>query len=465
MARLPLARSASLRLTLAIAGTILLLALLAMAVLYGRAEQALARQESELLKADIDSFAELYDQRRIPALRQAIEDRASVTPQGQALYLLQNRRGETLAGNLTDWPEDVPAMAGGVSDNAPRVFALPEGAAEYNGVARVLPGGFPLLVARSTTLTEETLADMRRTILWVGLGLVALAALTGGFVSRMVLRRIDRVNALADRVAEGDLAARLPGDRSPDEFGALEAHVHAMLDRIQNLNAATNRLSDAIAHELRTPLNRIQQKIGKLDGQPELVEEIRGEMKGTIRIFDALLDISGALAAQGQKPGLVPVDLSALAGEVYDLYDAVAEDKGIQCAIEVARPGIMILGDRSLLAQLVSNLLENAIKFCHPGDTITLSLNDGLGGRHVLEVSDTGPGVPEEIRDDLFQTFVRAERDRDKAGHGLGLALVQAIAARHGAKVDLPRKDRGFALTVAFPVLDVEASHRTDAGG
>ena len=455
MRRLRLARSASLRLTLAIAGTILLLALLAMAVLYGRAEQALARQEAALLKADIDSFAELYDQRRIPALRQAIDDRASVTPQGQALYLLQNRRGETLAGNIADWPEDLPAMAGGVTEAAPRVFALPDGTEEYNGVARVLPGGFPLLVARSTTLAQETLADMRRTILWVGLGLVALAALTGGFVSRMVLRRIDRVNALADRVAEGDLAARLPGQRSPDEFGALETHVHAMLDRIQNLNAATNRLSDAIAHELRTPLNRIQQKIGKLEGQPDLVEEIRGEMKGTIRIFDALLDISGALAAQGQKPGLVPVDLSALAEEVFELYDAVAEDKGITCALGVEEPGMMILGDRSLLAQLMSNLLENAIKFCNPSDTITLSLIEGNGGRHILEVSDTGPGVPEDIRNDLFETFVRAERDRDKAGHGLGLALVKAIAARHGAKVDLPRRDRGFALAVAFPVLDV----------
>ena len=455
MRRLRLARSASLRLTLAIAGTILLLALLAMAVLYGRAEQALARQEAALLKADIDSFAELYDQRRIPALRQAIDDRASVTPQGQALYLLQNRRGETLAGNIADWPEDLPAMAGGVTEAAPRVFALPDGTEEYNGVARVLPGGFPLLVARSTTLAQETLADMRRTILWVGLGLVALAALTGGFVSRMVLRRIDRVNALADRVAEGDLAARLPGQRSPDEFGALETHVHAMLDRIQNLNAATNRLSDAIAHELRTPLNRIQQKIGKLEGQPDLVEEIRGEMKGTIRIFDALLDISGALAAQGQKPGLVPVDLSALAEEVFELYDAVAEDKGITCALGVEEPGMMILGDRSLLAQLMSNLLENAIKFCNPGGTITLSLIEGNGGRHILEVSDTGPGVPEDIRNDLFETFVRAERDRDKAGHGLGLALVKAIAARHGAKVDLPRRDRGFALAVAFPVLDV----------
>ncbi|WP_417523500.1 ATP-binding protein [Marinovum sp.] len=451
-----LARSASLRLTLAIASLILLMALLAMAVQYRTAAQALDRQQRELLQSDIDSFAELYDQRRIPALRQAIEDRAAQTPQGQALYLLQDREGRTLAGNLSDWPEDLPAMAGGVTEAAPRQFTLPPGEAAYNGIARVLPGGFPLLVARADTLTADTLAEMRGTLLWMTLALLGMAALTGGFVSRLVLRRIDRVNALADRVAAGDLAARLPGARSPDEFGALEEHVHAMLDRIQNLNAATNRLSDAIAHELRTPLNRIAQKLDQLEGQPELVGEIRAELRGTIRIFDALLDISGALAEQGQRPGLAPLDLSQVAQEVFELYEPVAEEAGLACRI-AAEPGLHILGDRSLLAQLIANLLDNAIKFCAPGDTLTLSLT-AAETRHVLEVSDTGPGVPEDIRADLFEQFTRAERDRDKAGHGLGLALVQAIAARHGARLDLPQRSKGFAIAIAFPKLDAELS-------
>jgi len=119
MRRVPLARSASLRLTLAIAGLILFMAVMAMAVQYRTAAQALERQQADLLQSDIDSFAELYDQRRIPALRQAIAERAAQTPQGRALYLLQDRNGRTLAGNLPDWPEDLPAMAGGVTEAAP----------------------------------------------------------------------------------------------------------------------------------------------------------------------------------------------------------------------------------------------------------------------------------------------------------------------------------------------------------
>ncbi|WP_323766244.1 HAMP domain-containing sensor histidine kinase [Marinovum sp.] len=458
MRRVPLARSASLRLSLAIAGLILFVALLAMAVQYRTAAGALARQQTELLQADFDRIAELHDQRRTPALRQAQgapggEALGAAMP-GELLYLLQDGAGQTLAGNLADWPEALPPPEAG--EAAPRVFALSADDGRYTGIARVLPGGFPLLVARADPVTGDTLAEMRGTIAWMALALLAMAALTGGFVSRLVLRRIDRVNALADRVAAGDLSARLPGVRSADEFGALEDHVHAMLDRIQNLNAATNRLSDSIAHELRTPLNRIAQKLDRLEGQPALVGEIRGELRGTIRIFDALLDISGALAEQGQRPGLAPLDLSRMAGEVFDLYEPVAEEAGLQCRCEV-EAGLHILGDRSLLAQLISNLLDNAIKFCTPGDTITLRLTR-QGARHLLEVSDTGPGVPEDIRADLFERFTRAERDRDKAGHGLGLALVQAIAARHGAKLDLPPRPKGFAIAIAFPKLDAELS-------
>ena len=120
--------------------------------------------------------------------------------------------------------------------------------------------------------------------------------------------RIGRVNALADRVAAGDLAARLPGPPTPDEFGLLETHVHAMLDRIAALNRATHRLSDSIAHELRTPLTRLSQKLARMDG----TDALRGDLQDAVRVFDALLDISRAEADQGHGGGLIPVDLSAL---------------------------------------------------------------------------------------------------------------------------------------------------------
>ncbi len=442
-----------LRLTLAVAGGIILLSLGAMALQYRSTQKALAAQDRATLAADVAAFAAFYDQRRIIALREAIAFRAATTPPDQALFLLQGKAGEPLAGNIETWPGDLPALVGGLSMDGARSFQ--HAAQPYLGVARMLPGGFPLLVARGQGQSQAVLDALARNILWVGLALCLVALLAGLGVARVVIGRIDHLNALADRVAAGDLGARLPGPRSDDEFGRLERHVHQMLDRIQNLNRATHRLSDAIAHELRTPLNRILQKLDRAPVDSEdrtaLRDEVRAEMRGAIRIFDSLLDISGAEAASGQAPGLVPVDLSQLVEEVGELYEPLAEDGGLTYRIEVA-PDLWVLGDRNLIAQCLSNLLDNAIKFCGPGDAITTTLAQE-GERHLMEVRDTGPGLPDDIDGLAFERFTRGERDRAVAGHGLGLALVQAIATRHGARLTRPKVQKGFAISIAWPKM------------
>ena len=435
--------SAALRLTLAVAAGIITLSLVALWVQYRTVERELTTQQRAVLAGDVDAFAALYDQRRIIALREAIEFRAATTSPDRALFLLQGKAGEVLAGNISAWPIDLPAQAGGVSMEGTRVFRHDQ--QSYLGVARMLPGGFPLLIAQAQTEVDAVLAALRRNIVIVGAALCLFGLVAGFAVSRIVIGRIDRLNRLADQVAAGDLGARLPGPRSRDEFGRLERHVHQMLDRIQNLNRATHRLSDAIAHELRTPLNRILQKLDRSPG----ADTVRAEMRDAIRIFDSLLDISGAEAASGSAPGLVPVNLSELVEEVGELYEPLAEDKGIVYVV-TAPPALWVLGDRNLIAQLVSNLLDNAIKFCATGNNITTSLTIE-GDRHVLVVRDTGPGLPDDIGDLAFERFVRAERDRGVAGHGLGLALVQAIATRHGARLTRPKVQKGFAISIAWP--------------
>jgi signal transduction histidine kinase len=434
---------ATLRLTLAVAAGIIVISLAAMVAQYRLTRATLEARQLALLQADLDAFAALYEQRRIPALRQALDYRAASTDPAEALFLLQDKARAPLAGNGATWPEAVPMPPEAADFSTAGLVRFTAQGTAYEGVARVLPGGFPLLVARGTGEVDATLAALRRMILLVALGL-AVAALVAGFLTaRLVLGRIDRLNRLADQVAAGDLAARLPGPRSADEFGALETHVHAMLDRIQALNRATHRLSDSIAHELRTPLNRILQR---LTGDDDATEAIRAEVRGTIRIFDSLLDISAAEASSGSSAGVVPVDLSAVAAEVFELYEPVAEDKGLTAEARV-EPGLWVLGDRNLIAQIASNLLDNAIKFTPAGGTVTLTLAGSE--RAVLTVADTGPGLPEGTA--MFERFARGERDRGVRGHGLGLALVQAIATRHGARVSLPPVDRGLAVAVSFP--------------
>ncbi len=450
----------TLRLAAVMAVAIAALSMLAMGLQYRLVEARMMEASRALLTADLDGFAALYEQRRIIALRQAIEYRAAAHSGGEMLLLL-DRNGVVLAGTETDWPAGLaPASLAPASLAADGDGFAVAGAAEFRqgdqrwlAVVRTLPGGFPLLVARSLAPVDATLAKLRRGMAALGVALLVAGAVVGALAARSVMGRIGRVNALADRVAAGDLAARLPGLRSHDEFGLLEIHVHAMLDRIENLNRATHRLSDTIAHELRTPLNRMMQKLARIEGQPELADELKGEMRAAIRVFDSLLDISRAEADQGSGGGLVPVDLSAVATEVWELYEPLAEDKGLICQLTLP-PGLRVLGDRNLIAQMLSNLLDNAIKYCAAGDGLALSLAE-TPDYHLLRVADTGPGLPDELKTAAFDRFMRADRDKDRGikGHGLGLALVRAIAARHGAKLALPVVEKGFVLEIGWPKL------------
>lgn len=435
------------RLAAAMAAAVAVLAMLAMGLQYRLVADRLMQAQRALLTADLDGFATLYDQRRIIALRQAIDLRADSG--ADEMLLLMDRQGGVLAGTLDGWPEGL--AVGGEEFTVDPAQEVARDGSRWLVVARELPGGFPLLVGRSLQPVDDTLAALRGGMLGLLAGVLVAAAATGWLAAAWVMGRIGRVNALADRVASGNLSARLPGARSPDEFGLLETHVHAMLDRIESLNRATHHLSDTIAHELRTPLNRMLQRLGRIEGNDAAVEALKSEMRDTVRMFDALLDISRAEADRGHGGGLVPVDLSAVVAEVWELYEALAEEKGLVCSASV-QPGLRVLGDRSLIAQGLANLLDNAIKYCGPGDALSLTL-DSQGGRHVLRVADGGPGLPPDLREGAFDRFVRADRDRARGikGHGLGLTLVRAIAARHGAKLALPDVPRGLTVELHWP--------------
>jgi signal transduction histidine kinase len=443
-----MAARATLRLAALMALAVTVLSLGAMALQYRLVETRLMAAQRAALAADLGGFGALYDQRRIIALRQAIEYRATAAT-GDEMLLLLDRNGTVLAGTVRHWPSGLEVQGAGFTIEPALEFS--DGYSRWLAVARELPGGFPLLVARSLDPLDETLAAMRRGMLGLFAAMLVAGGVVGWLAARSVMARIGRVNDLADRVAEGALDARLPGERSDDEFGLLETHVHGMLDRIQNLNRATHRLSDTIAHELRTPLNRMLQKLSRIEGQEQVTAELKAEMRQAIRMFDSLLDISRAEADQGTGGGLVPVDLSAVALEVWELYEPLAEDKGLVAEASVA-PGLQVLGDRNLIAQVLSNLLDNAIKYCAAGDRVSLSLTE-TGDRLVMRVADTGPGLPDDIKGEAFERFVRAERDRGIKGHGLGLALVRAIAARHGARMVMPASASGFVLEIHWPRL------------
>ena len=296
---------------------------------------------------------------------------------------------------------------------------------------------------------------LTRRLLTIGGVVRAIALLVadavGGVAIRELRRRVTAINDACDRVRGGDFAARAPGDASADEFAALSRHVNEMLERIDSLVAGLRDVSNRIAHDLRTPLARLRNSIeqaASADTLPEaqsLAGAAAGETDDILQTFEALLDIAEVEA--GSTGGLAPIRLDEAVAAAVDLYASVAEARSIRLNTRLDR--VTILGEKMLVIRLAANLIDNAIKFSPAGSIVQVSVTEADGAA-LLSVRDPGPGIPAEERDVVLGRYQRGKTVRHVAGHGLGLALVTAVAKRHGARVELDHADPGLEVSVRF---------------
>jgi signal transduction histidine kinase len=278
---------------------------------------------------------------------------------------------------------------------------------------------------------------------------------SGVFLSRTALKRVSEIHRASKRIMAGDLARRLPIHGSSDEFDQLSDSINAMLDRIEELMGSMKQVTTDIAHDLRTPLGRLRQHLeGAQIDRPDaatclhVIDKAKAETDQILRTFDALLQI-GQISALDLRKRFTDVDLSELAAQLAESYQPVAAEKGQHFAAQIA-PGLRVRGHRELLAQMLVNLLENAINHCPPGAGISLWAGRYEGNVELI-VSDTGPGVPPEHWKKIFQPFYRLERSRKTPGSGLGLSLVRSIANIHGVSVGLGDNAPGLVVGLAFP--------------
>ncbi len=321
-----------------------------------------------------------------------------------------------------------------------------------NGIARRVQLGGDATLYIGRRLEQGTLTAR---LLWTGgvvLGIaLAIAGVVGFFASRELKRRIDTINQACDRVRSGDFAARAPADGPADEFGTLGRHVNDMLERIDALVAGLRDVSNRIAHDLRTPVARLKNSIeqaARADELPRaraLAGAAAAETDEILQTFEALLDIAEVEA--GSTGGLAPIRLDEAVGSALDLYESVAEAAGV--TLETRLSPVTVLGERMLVIRLAANLIDNAIKFSPAGGAVTVSV-DGENGTASLCVADRGPGIPADERERVLGRFQRGAATRHIAGHGLGLALVSAVAKRHGARIDLEEGKPGLIVCIRF---------------
>jgi len=234
----------------------------------------------------------------------------------------------------------------------------------------------------------------------------------------------------------------------------LAEHLNAMLDHIDRLMKAMRYAGDSVAHDLRTPLTRLRTRLESaaidLGDTPEAdtLFSAAEDASELLQTFDGVLRIA-RLEAGERRELLTDVDPKPMLDDLAELYEPACEDAGLSFTSEIAS-GVMVLADRGLLSQAVSNLIENAIKYTPEGGSIHLQLAKNKAGRAEISISDDGPGIPEEDRERVKERFVRLDKSRTLPGSGLGLALVDAVADLHRAEFTM---DIGLGKTLESPGL------------
>lgn len=338
--------------------------------------------------------------------------------------------GGQMVGNL---PRIPAALA--LDGRAHRIVETDAAEIALQMAGRVLPDGRILIVAREVSEILGVRSDIARAAA-IGLIPAVLLSLGGGaLVGMLSERRLRRLNLIAARVIGGDLGHRLPADPGGDELDRLCVIVNEMLEQFETHVQALGEVGENIAHDLRTPLTALRVRLERAErlagGETEAGQAVGaclGNVDQALSTITALLRI-GDIQRRTRVLAFQPVDLGAIVRETTEIFQPIAEDRGVALVADLAS-NAEVLGDRDLLIEALVNLVDNALKFTPRGGRVEVGVQGTLA-RPALFVGDNGPGIAPALRSHVQRRFARLDASRTKPGSGLGLSLVAAIAALH----------------------------------
>ncbi|MFT4174753.1 MAG: HAMP domain-containing sensor histidine kinase [Rhodocyclaceae bacterium] len=418
--------------------------------IYQEARDDIRKQVNSAIHQEIVALEEEFHDGGMPALVDVIERRVAAPVDEDAVYYLADAKGVRITGNIDAWPDSVQP-----TDDTEFVARETDGHT-LTGHVFVLYDGIRLLVARRSPLAAFRTHILQQLAIAGGV-VTLLSALIAWYFAGRVRRRLTRLADGADRVQQGELSHRLPLSTRGDEVDELAARFNAAFERIEQLMDAARDVSSAIAHDMRRPLTRLRNEIEQLrdapasppapDAQRERLDGLLAQTDAVLRTFTALLRLarleSGSFASERR-----PVDIADVVSDVVDLFEPVAEAQGR--ALRWAGQANPLLGDRDLLFQALTNLVENALRY-GAGD-IDVTLSPGVDA-NVVSVRDHGTGVPASALPRLFERFYRVDASRNDAhSTGVGLTLVQAIARFHGGEATARNAVPGLVVTLTLPI-------------
>jgi signal transduction histidine kinase len=450
-------RRTAIRLALAFSALFAIMVFLLFALVYFSLTQSLETRIRGRVLQTRDALIRVDREQGFDDLKSVVESEADSVRDADGIYLLVDENNQFLAGNV----HSAAKFRGWrILDRAqfPAIQNIGKPDDRFYAIWTTVSKGELLVGAnnRIITYTESTLLDA---LLWGLVLATVIPAVVGTHLAWRAQRKIDALSSTLSAVAEGKISQRAPVSETRDDLDHVAGQVNRTLDYLQKLIQNVNQTSSDIAHDLKHPIGRLRQRLDTARVNAQSVAEFRTMIGGALEeidmivdTFEALLRITQLEAGAGRKR-FVPLDLKELLGNVADVYGPVIEDEGhkFECAIDKAADA-KVRGDSELLTQLFANIIENSIHHCPKGTSISIGLS--TNGSHVVaELADSGPGIPEEERDKVFQRLYRLEKSRSTPGSGLGLSLVAAIAELHKAKVALGDNRPGLRVTVDFPQL------------
>jgi signal transduction histidine kinase len=374
-------------------------------------------------------------------LQSEIERHLHFDPRHSKAIGLFSPSRQALVGNMAEWPA---AYVKNEEFNYLQVTRTDDhGHETHPAIVDVYeyPDGRTLFVGRIVEDLLELRAKTGRALL-IGLSpAVALSILGGVILGLRTQKRLTELRRAAHRITAGHLVERLPTRRRGDDLDQLAAIVNSMLDEIAKLVNDIKGIGEDIAHDLRTPLTRVRARLERgrdhAETREELAETVDKAIAGidqTLAIVTALLRIA-EIEHDRKWAGFAPVDLGEIILAVAELYEPIADDKGLQLHTNIAS-SITVRGDKDLLMDAVANLVDNAVKFTTAPGEIRVELRDGVEGP-MIRVADSGPGITDSEKENVLRRFYRSDKSRHSPGIGLGLNLVAAIAKQHGFKLSI----------------------------
>lgn len=426
----------------------------ALTVQYFQTTRLLEERIHALVDDEAASLVARYRAEGIEGVARAIRREQQVPRINEFFYLLATRDGRPLVGNLIGWPDEIdqPGYHRFVTPVAGAGAPQRERSVEARAI--VLPEGFRLLVGNLSDQRAVLRERYLQALVWSLLATGILGLTLGFWHSRRGLFFVDAASGAGNRFLRGALEERLPVSGHDDEYDRLAQTINRTFEEIEGLIGTLRVATEGLAHDLKTPLTRIRARLELAEIEDEadagrlreVMSESREDLAAILQLIEDILNLARAEAIAATN--LAPVALDEIVAEVIELYEPVAEEKGVK--LEARLSPATINGARSLLAQMASNLVDNAIKYSPMGGSVDVDLERAADGIR-LRVRDRGPGIPESQREQAMVRFARLDSSRPEPGSGLGLSIVAAAVRTHRATIKLDDNRPGLTVEIFLP--------------